>query len=187
MDFQQQKHKQLEMQDNSNIGRWDEKIARLCEKINKKQEYYTTSSCSGRIVLIKQSEKKQEGLFLFRTHEKISFNELKKELGKITRTSQKDLIYFRQEPCILHIACKTLEDAQNLLNKSKLAGWKNSGIMASTNRVVLEMRSTEFIQMPIISRGNLIVDDKFLKILVSETNRKLERTFGKILKLEKLI
>lgn len=187
MEFEVQKQKQLSMQDNSNIGKWDKRIAELCEKINKKKECYTTSSCAGRIVLIKQAEKKQEGLFLFRTHEKISFNQLKKELEKIAKTNKKDLIYFRQEPCILHVACIDLNSAQVLLDKAKLAGWKNSGIMASRNRIVLEMRSTEFIQMPIINKGRVLVDDTFLKILVIEANRKLGRTWKKIQKLEKLI
>lgn len=187
MDFENRKKRQLSMKDNSSIGELDEKISRLCGKLNKMKEYYTTSSCSGRIVLIKQAEKKQEGLFLFRTHSKIKFKQIKQELNKVIRDNKRDLIYFRQEPCILHAACASLSSAQKLLDSAKLAGWKNSGIMASMNRIVLEMRSTEFIQMPIIFKGEILVDDNFLKILVKEANRKLERTFGKIQKLESLI
>lgn len=187
MTFELEKKKQLGMKDNSNIGEWDSKIKKLCEKINKNDKYYTTSSCAGRVVLIKYAEKKQEGLFLFRTHLKIKFEQLKQELNKVSRDNKKDLIYFRQEPCILHVVCKTLEDAQVLLDKAKLAGWKNSGIMASSKRIVLEMRSTEHIELPIILNGEIIVDDSYLKILVEEANKKLERTWGKIEKLEKLI
>lgn len=187
MDFQQQKERQLGMKDNSSIGEWDKPILKLCKKINEKKEYYTTSSCSGRIVLIKQAEKKQAGLFLFRAHRKITFKQLKQELNKVERDSKKDLIYFRQEPCILHAACIDLKSAQKLLDKAKLVGWKNSGIMASTNRIVLEMRSTEHIETPIIFGGEVIVDEKFLKILVKEANRKLEKTFLKIDRLENLI
>lgn len=187
MKFEQQKLKQLSMRDNSSIGKLDNKIKRLCGKINKKQEYYTTSSCAGRIVLIKQNEKKQPDLFLFRTHSKIKLKQLKKELEKIVKQSNRDLIYFRQEQCILHVACASLSSAQKLLDKAKLAGWKNSGIMASNRRIVLEMRSTEHIELPVIFRGKLIVDDKFLKILASESNRKLSRTWEKIHKLEELL
>lgn len=181
--FEQQKEKQLSMQDNSDIGKWDEKISKLCGKINKKEEYYTTSSCAGRVVLIKQAEKKQEGLFLFRSHEKITLKQLKQELNKAIGDNKTDLVYFRMEQCILHVACNSLSSAQVLLDKAKLAGWKNSGIMASNNRIVLEMRSTEHIELPIISHGKILVDDEFLKILVSEANRKLERTWKKIQKL----
>lgn len=185
--FEHQKEKQLSMQDNSDIGKWDEKISKLCGKINKKEKYYTTSSCAGRVVLIKQAEKKQEGLFLFRSHEKITLKQLKQELNNVMRDNKTDLVYFRMEQCILHVACKTLSDAQILLDKAKLAGWKNSGIMASNNRIVLEMRSTEHIELPIINQGKTLVDDEFLKILVKEANRKLEKTWEKIRKLEKLI
>jgi len=185
--FEDRKKKQLEMQDNSSIGKWDAKIKKLCEKINKNENYYTTSSCAGRIVLIKQADKKQADLFLFRSHEKVTFSQLKKELKNVTKLNKKDLIYFRQEQCILHVACRTLEDAQNLLDKAKQVGWKNSGIMASRDRIILEMRSTEHIEFPIINKGRVIADDKFLKILVKETNRKLEKTWDKIHKLEKLL
>ena len=65
MNFQQQKSKQLGMKDNSSIGEWDSPIIELCNKINASSKYYTTSSCSGRIVLIKQVDKKQEGLFFY--------------------------------------------------------------------------------------------------------------------------
>lgn len=182
--FSEVKKDVLGREDRSDIGKWDGHILELCKKINRKNEYYTTSSCSGRIVLIENSEKKRKGLFLFRTHEKINFKELKSELGRV-RTSK--LVYFKQEPCILHVACMSLEDAQKLLDSAKLCGWKNSGIMASGNRFVLEMRSTEKLELPVMNKKRLLVDDKFLKILVKEANKKLEKTWEKIQKLEKLI
>lgn len=185
MDFQKSKTKQLLMKDNSDIGEWDKHILSLCNKINKTEKYYTTSSCSGRIVLIIADEQKKSGLFLFRSHEKINFNLLKRELEKAAKIGK--LVYFKQEPCILHVACSSLEDAQVLLDRAKLAGWKNSGIMASSDRIVLEMRSTEKLEFPAISDGKILVDNDYLKILVKEANRKLERTWGKIKKLEKLI
>jgi len=183
--FEERKRRQLEMQDNSSIGKWDGKIKKLCDDINQNENYYTTSSCAGRIVLIKQAEKKQADLFLFRSHDKITFSKLRKELEKVMKSNKNDLVYFRQEQCILHVACRTLEDAQNLLDRAKQVGWKNSGIMASRERIILEMRSTEHIELPIINRGKLIVDDLFLKLLVSEANRKLEKTWEKIQRLDK--
>lgn len=182
MTFQQDKKKQLEMQDNSSIGSWDKHILALCNKINKKKEYYTTSSCAGRIVIIKASETKKPGLFIFRSHEKVTFAKLKKELKKCKIDAN-----FKQEPCILHVACFDLMAAQKLIDRAKLAGWKNSGIMASRDRIVCEMRSTEFIQFPIVKKGKILVNDGFLKIIVKEANSKLERTWDKIKRLESLI
>jgi len=176
----------LRRKDRSDIGSWDKHILKLCEKINKNENYYTTSSCAGRIVLIISNEKKKSGLFLFRGHEKINLQELKRELEKAGRKTKK-IIYFKQEPCILHVACSSLKNAQRLLDKAKLAGWKNSGIMATGGRIILEMRSTEKLELPIINKGKVLADDNFLKILVSEANSRLERTWEKIEKLERLI
>ncbi|MCX6748397.1 MAG: hypothetical protein NT076_02230 [Candidatus Pacearchaeota archaeon] len=168
----------------SNEQRWDQAIESLCEKINLKKEYYTTSSCAGRIVLIKALKEKAEDVFLFKTHEKISFSQLKKALASV---KYKGLIYFKQETCILHVACKDLEGAVELLNKAKFAGWKRSGIIASGKRTICELMSTEKLELPITNDCKLLVDEDYLKLLVKEANSRLERVWEKIEKLDELI
>ena len=142
--FNFRKTNQLKKADKSIRQKWDEKINKLCEKINKKDDYYTTSSCSGRILLLIDSEEKTDKLFLNVWHEKITFNELKKaiELIKTDKT-----IYFKQDPCILHIACRTLENAQSLCDLAiKKASWKRCGIIATRKRFIAELNSTEKIR-----------------------------------------
>ena len=68
MSFQQQKKKQLSKKDKSGEGKWDKAISSLCKKINKKDDYYTTSSCAGRIALVKGLPEKAKSAFLFKTH-----------------------------------------------------------------------------------------------------------------------
>ena len=51
--FSQRKKDVLLKSDKSSIGNVDEKISSLCNKINSKEDFYTTSSCSGRILLMK--------------------------------------------------------------------------------------------------------------------------------------
>lgn len=182
--FNQGKKKQLSKEDKSNIGEWDDKIADLCNKINKKTNYYTTSSCSGRVVLLKASEEKQPGAFLFRSHEKISFSELKKALEKI---KYEGLVEFQQTSCIMHIACLTLSDAQDIVTKAKECGWKRSGIMAIGKRFMVELHSTENMSFPIMNNKVILVDDNFLKLIVEIANNKLERTWKKIEKLKEMI
>ena len=182
-EFELKKNNQLEKKDKSSIGSWDSKIVKLCGKVNKRKNYYTTSSCSGRVVLLKESEKKARDLFLFRKHGKISFQELKKALEK---TEYKGLVYFKQEPCILHVACFSLDDAQDLVNKAKLAGWKRSGIM-SIKRNMIELLSTEQLSFPIMDNGSILVSDNFLKLVVKESNKKLEKVWKKISRLKELI
>jgi tRNA wybutosine-synthesizing protein 3 len=181
--FLRRKEDCLKKADKSSIGEWDEPIIELCKKINAQEKYYTLSSCSGRIVLIKNLDKKQAGMFSFRSHAKVKLNELKKEIEKASKTGE-DFI-FKQEPCILHVCCNGLEDAEKMLELARASGWKNSGIMSTRGRIVLELRSTEYLALPIIETGKLIVDDNFLKILLKESNKRLEKTWEKIKNLEK--
>tara|TARA_Y100000310_G_C20658494_1_gene803321 strand:- start:1381 stop:1941 length:561 start_codon:yes stop_codon:yes gene_type:complete len=183
--FQEQKQKQLKRKDKSNEGKWDSAIVKLCEMINSKKEYYTTSSCGGRISLVKGLKEKAENVFLFKTHDKISFRELKKELEKASK--YKGLIYFKQEPCILHVACLNEEKGSKLLIRARIAGWKRSGMIATSKRVMLELMSTEKLELPIMMEGKILVDDDYLRLLVKEANKKLEKVREKINKFENLI
>ena len=181
--FERRKQDILGKQDKSSIGDLDLHIRKLCGKINSNENYYTLSSCSGRVVLVKNMEKKQPGMFVFRSHEKISFDELKKALDSASEA--KETLIFKQEPAILAVCCNTLEEASVLLDKAReKAGWKNSGIMTLKRRIIAELRNTEYISLPIMEKGKILVDDNFLHILVAESNTRLEKTWQRIKALE---
>ena len=184
MKFEEKKKKQLSKNDLSDKGGWDKKIVSLCNKLNKRKEYYTTSSCAGRVILLKNEIEKKPSLFLFRTHDKITFSQIKEALQE-ARSSKEAVL--KQEPCILHVACSSLEKAQEIVDKAKFCGWKRSGIMATKKRFVCELMSTEHLELPVISGGKILVDDDLLKVLVKTANSKLERAWSKIKKLEKLV
>ena len=190
--FLQRKQDVLSKIDKSSIGKWDEKIASLCRKINLKDNFYTTSSCSGRILLMIDQDKKGEDLFVFVSHEKISFNQLKEELWVLLKkepnmVENRKRIKFKLEPCILHIACKTIDDAKVLFEKGKEAGFKRLGIIGTSHGFTFELNSTEKLEFPIIQNKKLLVDDNFLKIIVEDANKKLEKSWEKLKRLEKLI
>ncbi len=237
--FSQTKKAVLSKQDKSSKGNWDEKISKLCEKINKKENCFTTSSCSGRIVLMIDQEKKEEGLFKFVSHDLISFGELKNEVEKILHSQARGLsgseqtssspslreknfneknskdnklilardninnqeiseiknyqksnllnIKFKQEPCILHVACKDLEGAKNILKQGQSAGWKRSGIISLDKNIFVELNGTDKLEFPIIHDGELIINDKFLKIIAEKANDNLKKSWKKIKNLEKNI
>jgi len=192
--FSQRKKDILSKFDKSSKGSWDKGILELCKKINSSDDYYTTSSCSGRAVLMLDEEKKQKGLFLKIYHDVISFEDLKKDLESHKISPPNDPVHphpkqikFKMEPCILHVACRDLNCAQKLFDKAKLAGWKKSGIISTKNHVMLELNSTERLEFPIIYRREILVDDKFLKIVVEDVNKKLEKSWKKIKRLERTI
>jgi tRNA wybutosine-synthesizing protein 3 len=183
MKFDEQKKKQLSKSDKSNEGSWDVKINGLCDKINKLDNFYTTSSCAGRVVLLKGEIDKQPDAFLFKSHKKISLGELKKALDGLDYNG---LVEFKQSSCILHVACSSVEKADELVRKAKEAGWKYSGIM-SLKRNIVELHSTEHIDFPIFLDDKILVNDDFLKVVVVEANKRLERVWGKIDRLKKLV
>jgi tRNA wybutosine-synthesizing protein 3 len=183
--FQQRKKDVLSRKDKSSIGEWDKKIIPICNKINSLENFYTTSSCSGRIILMIDQDKKREGLFLKSYHNKVSFDKLKKDLKEIVKKNKNQIIKFKLEPCIIHIVCKSLDDAKFTLELANNSGWKNHFIISLGKNPIIELSGTERIEFPIFDGKNILVDDKFLKIVLKKANEKLENGWKKIERLKK--
>jgi len=183
--FDKRKKDVLSKTDKSHKSEWDEKISELCNKINSLEDYYSTSSCSGRVILMIEQDKKSENLFISVYHNKIFLKQLKEDLNSALKIGKK--IKFKLEPCILHVSCKRLEQAEIIYNKAKLAGWKKSGIIGMKNGFNVELNGTDRLEFPIINENKILVSEEFLKIIVEESNKKLEKSWSKIKKLEKLL
>ena len=113
MDFPNRKKTFLEKLDRSKKGEIDGLILPLVNKINQKEEYFTTSSCSGRVVLWKGSGKKNETEWIKVSHDLINqsfFKDIEKE---------KELVWLRVEPFIMHICCRDLDAADLLLSQAQ--------------------------------------------------------------------
>ena len=189
--FQQRKKEILSKEDKSSVGKWDDRIKSLCEKINSFDEYYTTSSCSGRIVLILDQDKKESDLFRFVTHglvgnlwEEIQKLDLRAPLGVPQDAELGGNIKFKQEPCILHVACEDLESAEKILNLGRESGWKKSGILSLGKNIIVELNSTEKLEFPVIRGGKLLIGEEFVKEITKISNEHLQKTWLKIQKLE---
>ena len=171
----------LSKEDNSSKGNIDERIKDLCEKINSLKDCYTTSSCSGRVVVMIDQEKKAKGLLTKVYHDFISFEELKKNLKELMK--KKENFKFKMEPCALHVAFKTFEQAKEFYEKAKLLGWKKAGVIAFGKRFIVELNSSERLEFPIIKNRKILVNDEFLKIVIGDANKKLKKGWMKIEKL----
>ncbi len=176
MNFDNFKRDCLARADKSKKKSIDLKIKPLIDFINSLPNYCTTSSCSGRILVIeKRSYKKQESKWLFVSHKPTSFLDIKKALQKTSGD-----VWFKQESFILHICCRTLEDAKNILGASRDIGIKRAGIISLGSKIMVEVIGTEAIEALIAKGGKLLVDDNYLRILTEEANKKLERNSKRI-------
>src|SRR3989338_3650981 len=81
--FQKEKSDFLNKTDKSKKGSIDKDVIPLIEEINSKNDYYTTSSCAGRIILLEmKSRKKNECSWIFTKHDKVKFKEIDNALKK---------------------------------------------------------------------------------------------------------
>lgn len=183
--FIQRKNAVLSKTDRSSIGEWDDKIQKLCEKINKNSDFYTTSSCSGRVILMISKDKKGKDLFLKIWHDKVYFNDFKEILNDLL--NKKEIIKFKLEPPILHVACRDLKKATEILEKAKFFGFKRSSVLTFDKNIVVEINSSERFEFPVIKNDKILVDDEFLKLVLEMSNYKMERGWEKIKRLEKAI
>ncbi len=158
-------------------GEADEPIYYLLNYINSLDNYFTTSSCAGRIILIKipESGKKKDAKFLFKSHYPVKFEEIYQKLLEVY-DKYKEKIYFKQEPLILHIAAKDINSAIVMLDIARKAGFKHSGIfLIKEERVMLEVIGNEKIETIISKNKKLLISEEYFRELVEEANKKLIR------------
>ncbi len=179
MSFENDKKVFLNKLDKSKKKSIDKRIKKLVSLINSFPDYYTTSSCSGRIVLLKQKGKKGSE-WLFSSHNKINFKQIK------NIKLPKEEVWFKQEPLILHVCCKTIEDAKKFLRIVRLL-FKRTGIISMGRKITIEIIGNEHIDTIIAKNNKLLVTEDYLKELVKEVNRKLEKNFSNIKKFYSLV
>jgi tRNA wybutosine-synthesizing protein 3 len=178
MSFEDEKRSFLSKEDKSVKGSIDGHIRQLCDLINSKPDFYTTSSCSGRIVLIKlpHSGRKNEAEWIFVSHDEAGVYNLKNELSSPPEES----VWFRFEPFILHVAAKRIDDAKRLLDTAQSLGIKRSGIIALGNKIVVEIIGTERIDCPVARGSRMLVSDDYLALLVENANTKIRKNWDDI-------
>jgi len=159
----------------------DSKIMGILEKINKMNEYFTTSSCAGRIILLKLPEAgdKKNAVFIGKWHEKVVAEEIMRLIECLD-----DEIWFMVNPPIIHVGCKTMKDVKALLTVANQSGFKHSSIKSVGKIVFVEILSTERMDVPICFKGRMPVDEEYIRILVEIANKMMDRIDKKLAKLD---
>ena len=190
MDFNAQKQKYLGklqsgQRDKSKKGHIDEEIKELVNAINKQPNYYTTSSCSGRILLYSTSpdRKKNETKWIFVSHNVVSFQDIEKVLEQLPNC----VVFFCFEPLILHVVCRDLDAADNLLQLCNISGLKHSGIISLSKRIIIEIVGNERLDSLIAVHGKLFITISGISFFIDDANEKMKRNLKRIEKLKSII
>ncbi len=159
----------------------DEMLVPFLKKFNKKENYFTTSSCCGRIMLLgsDEEETKKPQMFVGKWHRTVKFNELYAILEKETKHKE---IWLKQESFIFHIVAKNLDCAKKILDLKANYGIRRGGIfIVEDGRYIVELIGSNNISMPVKFDNKILLNKKQLKIIVKKANLKLTKNY-KILK-----
>ena len=164
-------------------GEVDEDIVPLLDLINSFDEFVTLSSCSGRIAVMDMPEfgDKVEAEFLGKWHRCVEYDDVLDAVKNGKKTTW--LIMF---PPIIHVACRDLESAERLMIVANNAGLRRCGIISLKNKIV-EINTLERLEVPVAINGEIIVDEKALRVMVGIANKKLEKSKKKLESLYKIL
>ncbi|KAM1108590.1 hypothetical protein ACFX2B_005165 [Malus domestica] len=194
MEFEKRKAATLaslrsEETDKSPKGTVDAPIIPLLDAINSHPNYFTTSSCSGRISILSQpthvtnqpktKKKALGGTWIFISHDPADADSI---LGLLfgpdpndqnDAQDQNDLV-FRFEPLIVAVECKDVASAQSLVSKAIACGFRESGITNSNRRVIIAIRCSIRMEVPLGSSREVMVSREYVRFLVRVANEKME-------------
>jgi tRNA wybutosine-synthesizing protein 3 len=164
----------------------DVAILPIVEAINAHPLYFTTSSCAGRIVLLRLPGlgNKEEAEFLAKWHRTVKIEEVKKALSNV---GDEGLTFLLAQSPIIHVRCKDMKSAVELRNMAVESGLKYSTLKSLTLnskkepvKIVVEILSSENIHIPLARGSRVFPDDDYLEFMVENANSALERARGKL-------
>ena len=160
----------------------DSGIIPILNIINNSDEFYTTSSCFGRTVLLEIPTigNKKEAKFLGKWHRSIEL----KDLLKAIEDAKEGQIWILSQSPIIHIAAFSDNAAEKILKVAIACGFKNSGLKSIGKRIVIEILSTERLDAPIGKDGKVFCNNEYLDLLVKISNEIIEKSTLKLKKFE---
>ncbi len=171
--FSHRKKSVWSKKDNSRKGKPDSEILGLLQAINRHDGFYTTSSCSGRVIVLCEpaTGKKKDCRWLYVSHTGADDREVMGCLGQPAQGT----VWLKMEPFILHTVAKDNHCAGRLLACARKTGLKHSGILSLAPRLVVEIAGNESMSVPLGCGTGLFAEQSFVSFLVETANRKLRK------------
>lgn len=158
----------------------DEWIRPITDSINSNKNFITLSSCAGRIAVMDMPDfgDKKASVFLGKWHSPPQFQEVMNAIVLGKRE-----VWFMMHSPILHVACRSLNDALKLLDVAKKAGFRRAGIISGKKNVV-EIAGQERIEFLVAKNGEVLADKKLILENFKESLDKLEKSRTRFRKFE---
>ena len=176
----------------------DADIVEILERINRLENFFTTSSCSGRIVLLKipHAGSKREAEFIAKWHRPVSAAEVLLALENASMqgrnvgcsaasgetSGEREEIWLIEQSPIIHVACRDLRSAEEMLKVAYASGFKYSNLK-SLKHFVVEILSTERMDVPLCECGRMLCTAEYIEFVVSRANFLLNRAKRKLKRL----
>ena len=208
--FSKWKQTQLEKLDLSLKGSIDAPIKELVTDINNIDVFCTTSSCSGRVTVVKEeykpsdalrqtdtisqqkmgiqeytdakSKRKGSGWYLA-SHDPISSIDILQVLNEVEGCTK-----LKFEPFIMHIKCASLNAAYFLQKESIACGFRNTGITLGHQgrQVMLAVRGTLSLEVPLTDfTGKVMVSDDYVHYINNIVTDKFHENSRRTMKFHK--
>ncbi len=167
-------------------GKMDEQMISLCKFAASTKNFFTSSGCAGRIVLLRldENESKKESAFYKKWHRIVSATEAIEAID----CSTDENLWLKQEPFIIHIGTGNLENSRKILEAMRKAGVKRGGIsVAKEGKFLVELLGSNFMSIPVRTNGKKIASNDFIENVLEIANKKLERNYASLKRLEEML
>lgn len=105
---------------------------------------------------------------LFNVRDDIDAADLKEE-----ESSRCDVV-FRFEPLIIAVECRDVAAAQKLVTVAIKCGFRESGITSVEKRVIVGIRCSIRMEVPLGEKGRILASREFVEFLIHVANKKME-------------
>ena len=163
-------------------GEVDVPIIPLLDALNSHPLIVTTSSCSGRVVLLSTDmwERKRESAFHRKWHRPVSADEVWEGMS----TFHGDVLWLKVDPFIIHVGFGDVRLAMDFLRVVRGAGVKIAGIQwVDEEKAHVEVRGIDHMAVPVVREGHVLVNRAYVRELTRFANVKMVRNAQRLARL----
>ncbi len=160
--FEKRKKKAMEkLRQALTLNKVDAEVMPIINLLNSFPQWFTTSSCAGRLALLSKGgiRSKYDAAFWFKTHDPGVFHQVKRRLPR----DFKGQLWLLVSPPMFHVAARTLKDALLLQQLARHARLGYTKIQSISPSIIVEVLGTGNMAIPIGQDGQIFISSLHLE------------------------